>query len=157
MEWADLNATVKSAGQFSRQILGRKNLHLETDLDLEMPLVLHDPQLVREVIVNLLLNSVQATDPGGWIQFQTRFDPKNGAAEIVVRDNGRGISPELLPRIFQPFFTTRGSEGTGLGLSLCKRIIEQHGGNIGVFSIPGEGTEFTIRRPMQVPEPATKS
>ena len=156
LTWADLNDTVESAGQFGRQMLSTKSLQLDTSFDPTLPPVRHDPQLIREVVVNLLLNSVQACHPGGRIQLQTCYSGQNGSVEIVVRDNGRGISPELLTRIFQPFFTTKGPDGTGLGLSLTRRIVEQHGGGISVSSIPGKATEFTVHLPAGVSELAIK-
>ena len=156
LAWADLNDTVESAGQFGRQMLSTKSIQLDTSFDPTLPPVRHDPQLIREVVVNLLLNSVQACHPGGCIQLQTCYSERNGSVEIVVRDNGRGIPQELLPRIFQPFFTTKGPDGTGLGLSLTRRIVEQHGGGISVSSIPGKATEFTVYLPAGVSELAIK-
>lgn len=156
MVLADLNATVEAASQFSRQLLGDKNLRLETDLDPKMPEVLHNPQLIQQVFLNLLLNSVQALQQGGTIRVRSRFVPQNGTAEVTVTDSGPGIPPNLLPRIFQPFFTTKGTNGTGLGLSLSKRIMEQHGGGIRVHSILGKMTEFTIRLPVATPQRVTQ-
>lgn len=153
---ADLNATVESASEFGRQMLGQKELRVETRLDRRMPPILHDPQLIREVVVNLLLNSIHASKPGESIVLLTRYHEPSNAVEVVVRDHGRGIPKELLPRVFQPFFTTKGSEGTGLGLSLAKRIVEQHGGAISALSVPGEATEFTVRLPAQVSEAALR-
>ncbi|MBI4459619.1 MAG: HAMP domain-containing protein [Acidobacteria bacterium] len=152
LTWADLNDTVESAGQFGRQMLHRKSLQMDISFDPALPPVRHDPQLIREVVVNLLLNSVQACQPGGLIQIKTSYGESSGSVEILVRDNGRGIPQELLPRIFQPFFTTKGPEGTGLGLSLTRRIVEQHGGGITVSSVPGKATEFKVRLPAGVPE-----
>ncbi|MBI3894866.1 MAG: HAMP domain-containing protein [Acidobacteria bacterium] len=152
LTWADLNDTVESAGQFGRGMLNTKSLRLDTSFDPLLPPVRHDPQLIREVVVNLLLNSIQACHREGQVQLQTCYGERNGSVKIVVRDNGRGIPPEVLPRIFQPFFTTKGTEGTGLGLSLTKRIVEQHGGAISVSSIPGKATEFTVHLPVGVRE-----
>src|SRR3990172_12862515 len=156
IEWADLNATVESAAQFSSQIIASKDLRLEICLDPALPSVWHDPHLIRGVVVNLLLNGVQASEPGGKIHLQTRLDGLARSAEVVVRDHGHGIPAELQNRIFQPFFTTKGPEGTGLGLSLCKRIVEQHGGAIQVRSVPGQTTEFTVSLPAHVSEMAVK-
>jgi signal transduction histidine kinase len=77
---------------------------------------------------------------------------RGDCATVVVSDNGRGISPRHLPNIFRPFFTTKGN-GTGLGLSLARRIVEEHHGRIEVSSIEGKGSTFTVLLPFQVPAP----
>jgi signal transduction histidine kinase len=97
------------------------------------------------VLLNLLLNAIQAMDKPGTIYVTLRRD--KDAALITVADQGKGIAPETLPNIFRPFFTTKG-HGTGLGLSLARRIVESHRGTISVRSEVGKGTQFVIRLPI---------
>jgi two-component system NtrC family sensor kinase len=104
---------------------------------------------VNQVFLNLLVNAAQAIEGKGQITIRTR---KVGEmVEIDIVDNGRGISKENISRIFDPGFTTKGvGVGTGLGLSICYQIIEDHHGEIRVFSKLGEGTTFTVLLPIQM-------
>ncbi len=105
-----------------------------------------DPSLVRQVVLNLLQNAVQAVESDGTVTVTTRVS--DGWAEIRVSDTGPGISPENMNRIFDPFFTTKPpGKGTGLGLSICMKIIQRLGGRILVQSESGQGTEFTVQLP----------
>jgi len=100
------------------------------------------------VVLNLLLNGIQAISNEGAVEVSLTREERN--ALIVVKDNGKGISPEALPKIFKPFFTTR-KEGTGLGLSLANGIVRSHGGTIEARSALGEGTQFRIQLPIERP------
>jgi signal transduction histidine kinase len=105
-------------------------------------------------MLNLLLNALQAIDQRGKIEVTLAQRGPNAVVEVM--DNGRGIAPDHLPNIFRPFYTTKG-EGTGLGLSLARRIIEDHQGRIDVASAVGKGTTFSVIVPVQrmpVPVPA---
>jgi two-component system NtrC family sensor kinase len=99
----------------------------------------------------LLMNAQQASkEPEGNIRISTRQRPESGQVEIVFWDNGAGIPPEIIDRIFDPFFSTKKTgEGTGLGLSVSYGIIKDHGGDIQVASEPGQWTQFTIVLPME--------
>ncbi len=108
---------------------------------------------LRQAFVNILLNSCDATPPGGRITVRSRVVSADGCVEIVFSDTGSGIAPENLKRIFDPFFTTK-QMGTGLGLSVVYGIVEKHGGSMKVDSKEGEGTTMTLRLPLHGPEPA---
>jgi signal transduction histidine kinase len=110
-----------------------------------IPPVDHDPNQINQVLLNLLLNAIQAMDKPGTIRVSLEND--DDAVLIAVADEGKGIPPENLPNIFRPFFTTKG-HGTGLGLSLARRIVETHGGQIDVASELGKGSRFQIRLPI---------
>jgi signal transduction histidine kinase len=102
-------------------------------------------------MLNLLLNALQAFDlrtgdQNGRITVTVK--PHGAMAVVEVADNGRGIPPDHLPNIFRPFYTTKG-EGTGLGLSLARRIVEDHHGRIEVTSTVGQGTTFAVVLPLQ--------
>jgi signal transduction histidine kinase len=98
------------------------------------------------VLLNLLLNSLQAIDKTG--QITVTVKPRGAMAVVEVADNGRGIAPSHLPNIFRPFYTTKG-DGTGLGLSLARRIVEDHHGRIEVSSTVGKGSTFAVALPLQ--------
>ena len=101
---------------------------------------------LREVVLNLIFNAVDAMPGGGVIEIGTRAEIESGC--FWVADNGCGMQPEIAARIFEPFFTTKGKSGTGLGLSASHGIITRHNGEILVVSEPGEGTRFEVRLPL---------
>jgi signal transduction histidine kinase len=108
---------------------------------------------IQQVLLNLLINARQAMPNGGRIIIKLQPDEENHMIDLVVRDTGSGIPPEILPKIFDSFFSTKsgpdasGKGGTGLGLSMCREIIESHHGRIRVESTPGRGTAFTLKLP----------
>jgi signal transduction histidine kinase len=110
-----------------------------------------DPVRLEQVLINLLANAAKFTDPGGDIRLTARAEA--GQVVLRVRDNGRGIAPELLPRVFDPFWQgpgrgEKGARGLGLGLALVKSLVELHGGSISARSEgPGTGAEFIVRLP----------
>lgn len=120
---------------------------ITTDIG-EALLVDVDRQRFQQVLINLLQNAADVIGPGGRIHIDARRE--NNGTRISVADNGPGISPEDLPRIFDPFFSTKAvGKGTGLGLFIVHEIIGQHGGTISVDSQPGQGTRFSIHIPDQ--------
>jgi signal transduction histidine kinase len=148
---SDLNATIEHAVLFSRQQALSKSIDIEFRHD-AIPLeVEHDSNQVNQVLLNLLLNSIQSIDRTGKITVTVAR--QDGMAVATVTDTGRGIAPEHLPHIFRPFYTTKGN-GTGLGLSLARRIVEEHGGRIEVSSSIGHGSTFTVFLPLRRPAAA---
>jgi two-component system, NtrC family, sensor kinase len=148
---ANLNTTVEQAVELARQQLRSKPIQVKFEPDASLPQVDHDPALIEQVILNLVLNGIQAISGEGEVRVKVR---RTGETAVVqVCDTGRGISAEALPKIFKPFFTTR-SEGTGLGLSLANSIVQSHNGYIDVTSTPGAGSQFTVSLPLQrLPKP----
>jgi signal transduction histidine kinase len=142
---SDLGATAEHAVMFARQQAITKRIMVELEVTETIPPVDHDPNQINQVLLNLLLNAIQSMDKPGTIRVSLEQDEE--AVRIVVADEGKGIPPEHLPNIFRPFFTTKG-HGTGLGLSLARRIVESHGGYIDVTSEVGKGTQFIIRLPI---------
>jgi signal transduction histidine kinase len=128
---------------------------VEKKIDPELPAILGDPVALRQVLENLVGNAAKhGSDGHGWIGVfaSAAGGPERPAVEIRVADRGAGIPQEERERIFDPFYRGRRAiaeqvHGTGLGLSLVRRIVEAHGGNIRVESDPGKGTEFIVRIP----------
>ena len=143
---SDLNTTVEHAVMLGRQQAMAKSVEIALHKDTSLQEVEHDSDQIHQVLLNLLLNALQAIDTNGKIAVTVK---SQGATAIVeVADNGRGISPDHLPNIFRPFYTTKG-DGTGLGLSLARRIVEDHHGRIDVTSAVGEGTTFAVVLPLK--------
>ena len=143
---SDLNVTVEHAVMLGRQQALAKSVEINLRKDPSLPEVEHDSDQIHQVLLNLLLNSLQAIDQRGRID--VTLSRQGSTATVEVTDTGRGIAPEHLPNIFRPFYTTKG-EGTGLGLSLARRIIEDHQGRIDVTSTVGKGTTFAVVLPLQ--------
>jgi signal transduction histidine kinase len=143
---SDLNVTVEHSVVLARQQAASNAIEIVLKKSPELPQVEHDSDQLHQVLLNLLLNSIQAMDGAGKIVVEV--DTHDGMATIAVSDTGRGIPPEELPNIFRPFYTTKGN-GTGLGLSLARRIVEDHQGRIEVSSSVGKGTKFTVLLPLK--------
>ncbi len=125
----------------------RHGVTLATAIPGELPRMLADPGQMQQVLINLVLNALDATPPGGVVEIGARPEDSGGRAgvAVAVRDTGPGIPDELKPRLFEPFFTTKpAGQGTGLGLAICRDIIRAHGGEIRVESQPGAGATFTM-------------
>jgi len=145
---ADINAVIEKTLRFVQNMLNVSNIDTKLNLESGLPPVFIDKPQIQQVLVNLIVNAIQAMTPGGTLAIMTRTASDEGFVEIEVRDTGRGIPPEFLPHIFDPFFSTKGVGGTGLGLSVSYGIIKNHKGNIRVESKEGVGTTFTIDLPM---------
>ena len=142
---ADLNATVEQAVFLARQQVRTKPIEIALAPERKRPRIMHDPVQIQQVVLNLLLNGIQAIHKQGQIDVALRQEGE--WAVVRIRDNGKGISRESLPKIFKPFFTTR-KEGTGLGLPLAKGIVESHKGRIEVTSELGQGAQFEVWLPI---------
>ncbi len=143
---SDLNTTVEHAVMLGRQQGLSKGVEIALHKDPSLPEIEHDSDQIHQVLLNLLLNAIQAVDRNGKVA--VTVERRETFAVIEVVDNGRGIPAENLPNIFRPFFTTKG-DGTGLGLSLARRIIEDHQGRIDVSSAVGQGTTFAVVLPLE--------
>jgi len=143
---SDLNTTVEHAVMLGRQQALAKSIEIALHKDPLLPDVEHDSDQIHQVLLNLLLNALQAINTNGKVTVTIKS--QGPTAVVEVADNGRGIPPEDLPNIFRPFYTTKG-EGTGLGLSLARRIVEDHHGRIDVTSTVGTGTTFAVMLPLE--------
>lgn len=131
----------------------RTGRDIELDLQLDdVPPVLGHPAELREVLTNLVLNAVDALPKGGRITLQLRRTHEAVVIEVV--DTGVGMAADVRVKCFEPFFSTKGLDGTGLGLSVCHGIVERHGGRFEVDSAPGHGTTFAIHLPIAAETPS---
>jgi two-component system NtrC family sensor kinase len=145
---ADLNATAEHAVIFARQQALSKPVQVELHKAENMPPVEHDTAQIHQVLLNLVLNAIQSMDGTAPGLVDVVVEARDGLAVVSVRDTGKGIKPEHLGNIFRPFYTTKG-HGTGLGLSLARRIVEDHGGKIKVTSEVGKGSTFEVLLPIK--------
>jgi two-component system NtrC family sensor kinase len=139
-----------------------QKVRIVCELDEDLPLIWGDPDLIKQVVMNLVVNAQQAIAGSGEVTVRTRLCSVSGSSqgdaertamvELTVSDNGSGIAPENLERIFDPFFTSKEpGKGTGLGLSVSHGIVRTHGGRIQVESILGEGSTFHVFLPVEAP------
>lgn len=149
----NLNDCVTDVLFMCRPLVEKHGIKLETELYKELPLFKGDPDLLRQVFMNIVVNAVQALEKGGRLRVASDVLQEDSALEavrLVFEDNGPGIAPEHMARLFEPFFTTKPEgAGTGLGLSTCKNIVEGHGGFMQVESEVGKGSRFTVVLPVK--------
>lgn len=148
LEDADINTIINKTLSLVQNMLDISNIETRTDLGAGIPHVLVDIHQIQQVLVNLVVNAVHAMPPKGKLTIITRTSKNREFVEVEMHDTGNGIPPEILPYIFDPFFSTKGVDGTGLGLSVSYGIIKNHKGNIKVESKVGAGTSFTLELPI---------
>ena len=150
MDDADLKAGLVSTVEIVAGLARDHDIEIVTDLA-PLPAVACSPGKINQVVLNLMINAVDASRPGGKVTLRARPHGSDGVT-IDVIDEGVGIPPEIRGRIFDPFFTTKPvGQGTGLGLSISYGIVQDHGGRIDVESAPGEGSTFTVHLPLKPP------
>ncbi len=149
-EAVDLNALVRRVMDITRRQLEDGNVEAELGLEEELPPVSAVPDRIQQVLLNIILNAVDAMPEGGRLKIVSSGadDPGGGrpSVRIAFHDTGVGVSADVLEHAFEPFVTTK-EKGSGLGLFVCRTIVEQHGGSIRMESAPGQGTTVTIWLP----------
>ena len=118
---------------------------IKLDLHEPIPIIQADRDQIKQAFYNVIKNAVDVLPPGGTLQIAVL--PGSAFVEIVFRDNGPGVPPDVMSRLFEPYFTTKAS-GNGLGLMIVQRIVQEHGGHLDVASEPGRGTAFTLSLPL---------
>jgi two-component system, NtrC family, sensor kinase len=147
---ASLNEVIEDVVALSRHLIHTSGVELQLELEKNLPWVLVDPNQMKQVLINLVHNALQAMPAGGEMKISTRSASRAGRDWVVVsvHDTGVGIARADQARIFEPFYTTKGDQGgTGLGLSVTYGIVTDHGGLIEVESEPGAGSTFTVWLP----------
>jgi signal transduction histidine kinase len=137
---------VRELAEFIRPVATRQGLTVRTETDGQIPMMEIDRGLLRQAILNLVKNGMEALSRGGEIILTSRL--RGDHVEISVADTGAGIGDEVARKLFEPFFTTK-TQGTGLGLSIARQITEEHGGELSWKNRPGGGAVFTITLPMK--------
>jgi signal transduction histidine kinase len=143
-----LNDVVRETLLLAEHQVTRTGVSLRVDAEDPLPPIRGDGNALEQVLLNLITNAGAAVEVGGEVRIATRRHPdRPGFVQLIVADTGCGIPPNILPHIFDPFFSTKPS-GTGLGLSISHGIVREHGGTIDVESTPGQGTRFSLTLPV---------
>jgi len=145
-----LNKIVSDAVTLAQSRAEERNVMLETEFEEQLPPIPIDSEGIHQVALNIISNAVDAVAPGdGVVRVRTGFDNEAGIADLIISDNGPGIEPDKIEELFEPFKSTKGQGGTGLGLAVARKLVREHHGRIVVESKPGEGTTFRVRLPAQ--------
>jgi two-component system, NtrC family, sensor kinase len=145
---ADINAIMETALGILDNEFRLRHVGLELQLAENMVKTLLDENQIEQVFINLLLNAIHAVEENGRVTIQTAVDSENNQVQVEITDNGCGIAADDIEKIFEPFYSTR-AKGTGLGLAVSYGIVQNHQGDIRVYSVPGETTRFTIELPIR--------
>ena len=146
LTFADINQTVKDVCELMQARAEELSISLEVHLGEDVPKSLFDTEGIHRAVLNILTNAFDVLEdqPDGKVQVETGFDSDEEQLFIDIVDNGPGIPEDELPRLFSLFESTKGARGTGLGLAVSQKILREHGGDIRVESVPGEGTRFRL-------------
>jgi len=146
-EKLNLNNVVRDSLYFFESRCANAGVELKTDMDQCLPEIVADRSQIYQILVNLVVNAIQAMPDGGKLEISTRKD--DNKISLVVKDTGIGIDNAVLDKLFVPFFSTKDvNEGTGLGLSVVHGIVTSHGGTVSVDSEVGSGAQFTVCLPV---------
>jgi signal transduction histidine kinase/pSer/pThr/pTyr-binding forkhead associated (FHA) protein len=150
----DLNATVTEVVELMQTRAAELEVALDWQPATEMPQILFDPEAIHRAVLNVVTNALDACDkqPGGRVVVSTANVPDEKMLQITVEDNGVGIPPEDMEKIFTIFVSQKGSRGTGLGLPVSQKILKEHGGRIRVESTVGTGSRFILELPAVIPD-----
>ena len=144
----DLNQVIDRVLRLIQHQIDLAGIHAQPELDPDLPVITCDGAQIEQVLLALMMNALDAMPQGGNLWVTTKLIQEANTVRIVVRDDGCGIPPEILPRLFEPFLTTKETgRGVGLGLAISRSILERHNGNIEVQSEVGRGTTFTVTLP----------
>ncbi|MSU77890.1 MAG: two-component sensor histidine kinase [Gemmataceae bacterium] len=147
LEPADLPRLIEDMVDFFTPTARATNIDIKTFLPADLPTLRLNTEMMRQALLNLMLNAAQAMPKGGELTLQATVENSQVALSLI--DTGTGIEPEVLTKIFKPFYSTKSkSGGSGLGLPTTRKIIAAHGGTIDVQSELGKGTKFTLRLPI---------
>jgi signal transduction histidine kinase len=145
----DLNGIIDRTVSILGSQARKKSVTMDLSLTADLPHLTADRKLLQQLLWNVILNALQAADEGGRVDVSTTS--RNGSVTVTVHDTGKGIPPSERDNIFKPFYTTK-HQGTGLGLTISRRIVEQHRGTIALESGEAAGTTCVVRLPVDPPE-----
>ncbi|RMF92476.1 MAG: HAMP domain-containing protein [Candidatus Schekmanbacteria bacterium] len=152
----NINKVIEKSLFFAREAAKQKGVEIVENLSEKLPEISADPELLRQVFLNIMLNGIQAMDRGGVLTISSNLNSSPSGIIVEIADTGCGIPEDVRKNIFNPFFTTK-HQGTGLGLYIVKGIIENHNGEISVESTVGKGTTFKIVLPQNLNESRDKN
>jgi len=139
----------KTLHLFSFQFEGQR-INIEKEFQSDLPPIYADPDQIQHVLMNIVMNAVQSMPEGGILRFTTFFRPEDGMVHLTIGDTGKGISEEVLPKVFKPFYSTK-AKGAGLGLAIVEKIAQEHGGKVAISSKAEVGTAVEISLPTKPP------
>jgi two-component system sensor histidine kinase HydH len=150
LKQTNVNELLEHSIRLVRQDAKSNNIEVDLSLSEDLPRVVLDPDRFSQALLNLYLNGIQTMDEGGVLSVKTTLG-EDGNIRVAIADTGKGIDPDEVNKVFDPYFTTK-SKGTGLGLAIVHKIVEAHNGEIKIRSTPGRGTVFTLVIPVQPDE-----
>ncbi len=127
-----------------------QDVSIEREFQSNLPQIYGDPEQIQQVLMNILLNAIQAMPEGGRLGLKTFFRPEDGMVHLTIGDTGKGISEDMIPMIFKPFYSTK-AKGAGMGLAIVEKIVQEHGGKVAIFSEAEVGTTVEILLPAKPP------
>jgi two-component system sensor histidine kinase HydH len=149
MTAGDINQFLRYSLNLAEKEIAEKRIRVENRFDDKIPLLMFDSAMLKQALLNLYLNAIDAMESGGVLTISSRLIDGDGkSVAIEIADSGAGIEAHVLPHIFNPFFTTK-NYGTGLGLSQVKKIVDLHSGTVGITSKKGAGTKVTVTLPVK--------
>jgi len=154
MQQINISDIVGGALQLLEKRLERNGIKVERQASQSLPTIEADPELLKEVFVNLIVNACDAMDKGGWLTITEEEAVAEHLGRVILirlSDTGPGIPESIRDKILEPFFSSK-EEGTGLGLSIASRIMEEHGGQLELHSEEGKGTTFSVILPIREEE-----
>lgn len=154
LQAAQLNTVVADVIELMQSRAKELDVALRWEADESIPSLMFDPEGLHRAVLNVVTNAIDAaceTKQDGHVEVRTEYLPAEGKALVVVRDDGGGIGPQELDRVFRPFVSFKGGRGTGLGLPVSQKILNEHGGRIAVESTPDKGSRFTLELPVVKP------
>ena len=157
---SDLNRVVGDVIELVQGRAGDLDVDVEWEAEAEMPTLVFDPEGLHRAVLNVVTNAIDAAckkEGRGRVRVQTDHAPAEGLVRVTVTDDGDGIPPEEIDKVFRPFVSFKGGRGTGLGLPVSQKILNEHGGKILVDSTPGRGSRFTLEMPAVLPDAAPKA
>jgi len=147
-EQVQLNKVVDDAVELAGRLADERHVMLLCEPEESFPPIPVDSDGIHQAVLNILTNAIDAVQPNtGVVNVKTHYDPANNQALVTIADNGPGIEQNRLESVFQPFQSDKGQGGTGLGLAVARKIVDEHGGRITISSVLGEGTIFELSLP----------